>query len=50
MIAHRGQREPFAGARLQAAFLHQPSHALPADLLVLLEQILVIWVGAPCEA
>ncbi len=50
MIAHRGQREPFAGARLQAAFLHQPNHALPADLLVLLEQILVIWVGAPCEA
>ena len=41
VIAHRGQREPFAGARLQAAFLHQPDHALPADLLVLLDQILV---------
>ena len=41
VFAHRGQREPFAGARLQAVFLHQPDHALPADLLVLLHQIRV---------
>ena len=41
VIAHRGQLEPFAGARLQAVFLHQPDHALPADLLVLLDQIRV---------
>ena len=37
VIAHRGQLEPFAGARLQAVFLHQPDHTLPADLLVLLD-------------
>ena len=41
VIAHRRALEAFPRARLQAVLLHQPNHALAADALVLLEQVLV---------
>ena len=41
VVAHRRAFEPLARPRLQAVFLHQSHDALAADVLVLLDQILV---------